>query len=837
MKFEFDKKAIGQHFIAIVILALVALAYCLPEINGKILSQDDTINFKFLSKETVDFREAKGEEPLWTSKVFSGMPTFFITYLVHTNIVSYIDMGMRGLLSPTASKIFVLFIGFYILMIALGVNHWLALIGAIGYGLSSNLIVSILAGHNTKVLAIGYMAPAIAGALLTFKGKKFAGALILLIALSLMVNTGHYQIVYYFILISLIIGIVHLITAIKSNDSKDFIEKAGLLIITGIIAVGPNIGKVYNAYEHQAETIRGGKLKLKKESQATTETGLDKSYATRWSYGPIETMTVMIPSFKGGASNEALPSDGAVSKALNQYNLPKKQKEQLLKYGPLYTGEQPFILGTVYFGAVFIFLLILGLLVLKGPIRSIAISLIVLFLIISWGRHADVITGLFYDYLPGYNKFRTPSMAMAVLGIIVPMIGLLGLSKILTDDFSREKFSKNFKYAVYATSALLLMLLLYGMSSDWIGANDAQLQGRQPWSIEPLYEALLQDRKSSFFTDWFIALATVAISSAMIWLWKSKKIGGAVALIVVGIVIGVDMWRVSKRYLNADSFMENSQFESRLKPTIVDKEILADNNGHFRVLDLSLNPWTDGRTSYFHENIGGHHAAKLQRYQDLIEYELSPEIQKLNGLLRQSATGVSIAPNSATEIPALSMLNTKYLILQPNQAGGKALNPNACGNAWFVSNVDFKESNLEEMEALKSFDPNATAIINSSYSETLNPTQIGKSNGANIEMNAFAPNEISYTSNNAEDGLGVFSEVFYSNGWKAYVDGNETPIIRANYVLRALQIPAGKHDITMKFEPKSHAIGSSVSLLGSIIFVLFAVALFWFENKSKTIVD
>jgi hypothetical protein len=776
MKFEFDKKAIGQHFIAIVILALVALAYCLPEINGKILSQDDTINFKFLSKETVDFREAKGEEPLWTSKVFSGMPTFFITYLVHTNIVSYIDMGMRGLLSPTASKIFVLFIGFYILMIALGVNHWLALIGAIGYGLSSNLIVSILAGHNTKVLAIGYMAPAIAGALLTFKGKKFA-------------------------------------------------------------AVGPNIGKVYNAYEHQAETIRGGKLKLKKESQATTETGLDKSYATRWSYGPIETMTVMIPSFKGGASNEALPSDGAVSKALNQYNLPKKQKEQLLKYGPLYTGEQPFILGTVYFGAVFIFLLILGLLVLKGPIRSIAISLIVLFLIISWGRHADVITGLFYDYLPGYNKFRTPSMAMAVLGIIVPMIGLLGLSKILTDDFSREKFSKNFKYAVYATSALLLMLLLYGMSSDWIGANDAQLQGRQPWSIEPLYEALLQDRKSSFFTDWFIALATVAISSAMIWLWKSKKIGGAVALIVVGIVIGVDMWRVSKRYLNADSFMENSQFESRLKPTIVDKEILADNNGHFRVLDLSLNPWTDGRTSYFHENIGGHHAAKLQRYQDLIEYELSPEIQKLNGLLRQSATGVSIAPNSATEIPALSMLNTKYLILQPNQAGGKALNPNACGNAWFVSNVDFKESNLEEMEALKSFDPNATAIINSSYSETLNPTQIGKSNGANIEMNAFAPNEISYTSNNAEDGLGVFSEVFYSNGWKAYVDGNETPIIRANYVLRALQIPAGKHDITMKFEPKSHAIGSSVSLLGSIIFVLFAVALFWFENKSKTIVD
>lgn len=833
MNFQFDKKKLGLHVLMVIILAIVASIFCYPELGGKVMSQDDTINFKYLSKETVDFREANNEEPLWTSRVFSGMPTFFITYLVKTNIVSYIDIGIRSIISPTTAKIFVLFLGFYILLTSLGVSHWLALVGAIGYGLSSNLIVSILAGHNTKVLAIAYLAPAFAGAILAYTRKKYIGALLLLISLSLMVNSGHYQIVYYFILLSIVVGITNLVFAVKNGTLNSFLKTTGLLVITGIIAVMPNIGKVYNAYTHQAETIRGGKLKLNKESNEESETGLDKSYATRWSYGPLETMTVVIPSFKGGASNEALPKDGAVSKELEKYKLPKNQKDQILRYGPLYTGEQPFILGTVYFGAVFIFLLILALFSVSGPIRVIVIAGILIFLVISWGRHADIITGLFYDYLPGYNKFRTPSMAMAVLGILVPGFGVYGLSRIMDKDYSKELFIRNLKWTAYATGALLLMLLLFGLTSDWVGANDAQVQSRQPWSIPELYQALLADRKSNYLTDWVIAAFSIAAAAGSLWAWKNEKLKPTSAILILGLFIIPDMWRVGRNYINEDAFVSEKQFDNRLKPTTVDREILQDSDLNYRVIDLSVNPWTDGRTAYFHKSIGGHHAAKLQRYQDLIENALSPETQKMNGLLTQGPQGIMVAPNNAATIPVLNMLNMKYVIFKPEQSGGFATNPNACGNAWFVSDVEFKSTPQEEMNAIKSFNPNQTAIVSEAYAEVISSKNIGKSN-ANIRMMSFEPNRVVYQSSNPSEGLAVFSEVFYENGWKAYVDGKEQQIIRADYVLRALLLPSGDHEITMEFKPDSHELGSSISLAGSILMVLFAGGLLYMNRKSES---
>lgn len=832
MNFNFDKKSLGFHALAILFLIIIATGFCAPEMNGNILSQDDNINYKFLSAETIDYRETHDDEPMWTSRVFSGMPTFFITYVVKTNIARAIDLTWRDLFSPTIGKIFILFIGFYILMISLGVNKWLALIGAIGYGLSSNLIVSIIAGHNTKVFAIAYMAPAIAGVLLTYMGKKNTGAILTLIFSSLLIKSGHYQIVYYFILISLIVSIVFFIDAIKKGATMSFIQSSILLILSGFIAVLPNSGTVYSAYEHQAETIRGGELRInKKENNKDSKSGLDKDYAMKWSYGPLESLTIVIPSFEGGSSNESLPNDGAVAKTLNKFNLQKAQKEQLLKYGPLYTGEQPFILGTVYFGTVFIFLFILSLFIIKGPLRNIAISILILFLIISWGRHADAITGLFYEFLPGYNKFRTPSMAMAVLGILIPSFGIFGLSKIFRPEYNLQDFKKHFKYAIMIMGGLMIMLLLFGLTTNWIGSNDAQVQTRQPWSIDEIYDALLVDRKSRFMNDWVIAAITLLIAWTMIWMHKMKKVSFSIAVTILGLVIGIDMWRVAKRYLNEDSFVKASTYDKMMKPTVVDNEILADKSGRFRVLDLSLNPWTDGRTSYFHENIGGHHAAKLQRYQDLIEYELSPEMQKLNGLLRQSETGIRVAPGSASEIPALSMLNAKYLVLKPNQAGGKALNPNVCGNAWFVNNVKFEETGMDEMNALRTIDPHETAILNTQYKDKISDT--GKGNNATIIMTSFEPNEISYRSNNSENGLGVFSEIYYENGWKAYIDNLETPIIRANYVLRALSIPSGEHNIRMKFEPDSHLIGKNLSLFGSILYILFIGGLIYVEFKQK----
>lgn len=827
-------KKLIPHAAAVAIMVIAALMYCAPELQGKRIKQDDIVKNVAQSKEARDYREANGEEALWTTRVFSGMTMFHIGTNISTNVVQHFRSIINGWLPRTAGTIFAIFIGFYILLILLGVNHWLAMAMAIAYGFSSNLLVSIIAGHNTKVLSIAFLAPAVGGVLLALNGKRYIGSLVAMFFISVMILSNHYQIMYYFLLISLVIGVVYLYYAIREKTVNDLLKNIGLLVIAGIIALLPNVGKVYSTYDHSKETIRGGKSELSSNAEQKKGGGLDKEYAMRWSYGPLETFTIVVPSFMGGASGEALPSGGNVEQALGKFNVTKQQKEAILAQAPLYIGDQPFILGTVYFGAGFIFLFILALFVVSGKVRAWVIGIVALSFIMSWGRHFDLITGLLFEYFPLYNKFRTPSMAMAIAGFAIPLFGVYGLHRVFTNQADHTSFKKAFKMAIYVTGGMMVLLLLYGVMNDWTGPKDAQYQTKNsPWAIAEIYEALLDDRKGRYMSDWFISLIVMGATAGVVWLTTKGKLKLATAITVLGLVFVSDMWRVGKRYLNDDAFITTRAYENQFNPTPADQAILQDPDPHHRVINLTRSPWTDGLTCYHHENVGGHHAAKLQRYQDLIERELSTQLQKLNSGLMQSGNRIQLNPQVAYQMPVYNMLNTKYYIVQEDNPAGAVRNPAACGNAWFVSEIQPVASADAEMAALSNFDPLKTAIIHSEFETQLAGYHVAPNTDNSIQLVEFTPKYLKYNAQTAIDGLAVFSEIYYPQGWKAFIDGEPAEILRANYVLRAMKVPAGSHVIEMRFEPQSFTTGKNISLAGSVMFILFGAGMLFFYFKKR----
>lgn len=833
-----DKKSIFIHLGAIIAMIVAAVLYCSPVLQGEILAQDDISVHKAESKETVDFRERTGEEPLWTSRVFSGMTTFNISTIFKGDVMGYID-ALRIWLPKPVHIIIVTMLGFYLLLIAFKVDPWLALIGAIGYGLSSNLLISLLAGHNTKVLTIGYMAIGVAGLYKMYNKKWLAGALLTALGSGLMLRSGHYQIIFYFMLIGASMTIVYLIEAIKTKTTSDFAKALGIIAISAIVGVLPSAGKAYNVYSHTSATIRGGESKLDKTEAESNKSnkGLDIDYAMRWSYGKLETMTLVVPSFMGGASGEALSSDGNVAKALNKFQISKKQKEQILERAPLYTGSQPFILGPVYMGASFIFLFILSLFVVKGPTRNWILGALVISLTISWGRHFEVVTSFLFEYFPIYNKFRTPSMALAIAGLVIPTLGIIGLNRAISKSYDETEFIKALKYSIYVTGGLMALLLVYGITNDWVGVNDASIQTQNsPWSFDEVYDALKADRKSHYLGDWTISTVIMLITAGVVFAMKKNKLNNTLAYLILALLIGGDMARVSKRYLNNDEFSKEVDFSKRFAATAADQSILKDTDPHHRVINLSVSPWTDGLTCYHHENIGGHHAAKLQRYQELIENQLSPQIQKLQQGLRQQGDRIFLDPIAAQDLPVYNMLNTKYFILQPNNANGYAQNPAACGNAWFVSEIQKAQTAREEMDALRNFDPNKTAIVSAEFEDQIYSYNFGKSADSKIELEVFEPNRLVYTTSNQQDGLAVFSEIYYKNGWVATIDNEEAEIVRVNYLLRGLKIPAGKHEVVMEFKPESYPLGQGITYAGSVLFVLFTgtLAFLFFRRNEES---
>ncbi|MFT4595513.1 MAG: hypothetical protein ACI85G_001445, partial [Psychroserpens sp.] len=794
-------KSILPHFLAVFALLIVAIAYMNPIVfERKELIQSDIVNFQGMSKEIMDFREETGQEPLWTNSMFSGMPAYQISVMYPNNWMKKALTAMNQLIPRPVNYLFFMFAGAYFMFLMMGVGWRYALAGSIAFGLASYTLIIIEAGHNSKVHAMAYMAPVIGSILLTYKGRYFLGSALLALFLSFEIATNHLQITYYLLLTVLILGAVKLVEAIKAGELANFGKATGIMVISALIAVGPNLSGLWTTADYGAETMRG-KSEL---STQQGESGLEKSYAMRWSYGVGETFTLLIPNFMGGSSSYSFLQDEK-SETYQEFvsHRPKTQEEaqqlqQLQRQTTSYWGAQPFTSGPVYLGAIICFLAVLGMFVVKTSDKWWLFFAFLLSIVLSWGSNFAWFSDLFFNYFPGYNKFRAVSMTLVIAQLVLPILAVLGLRAFLeTED--KQSLKKPLAISVGVVGGIcLLFWLVPGVFLDFLSDSDIALIGT---NFEWLADALAVDRGAHVSSDALRSLVFVLLAAVLLFVGQMGKIKpGIIALLISGLVL-VDLWQVDQRYLNDDDYVRKGKSKNAIMPTAADKEILNDTDPNFRVINLTVSTFNDSKTSYFHKSIGGYHGAKLKRYQELVDSCISK-----------------------TNLAVLNMLNTKYFIT-PGSDGRPSVraNPLASGNAWFVEDVAIVENADEELAWLSKdeFNPEKIAIIDKRFENELNGFAPSKDSLANIYFMEYQPNYLKYETESSLDQLAVFSEIYFSNGWNAYVDGELKPHWRANYVLRSMIVPAGEHTVEFKFEPKIYRTSESMSLAGSILLILF----------------
>ncbi|MFC2175957.1 YfhO family protein [Bacteroidota bacterium] len=790
-------KKLLPHIAVLLVFAGIALLYMSPVLQGKKLVQPDIVNFLGMSKEIVDFRADTGEEPLWTNSMFSGMPAYQISVLYPNNwskdIVQFFTLGIPA----PANLLFVMMAGVYFMFLMMGIGWRYAVIGAIGFGMASYSIIIIEAGHNSKAHAMAYMAPVIGSILLTYRGKYALGSALLALFLALEIATNHLQITYYLLLTVLVLGASQLVFAIKNGELPNFVKATGLMLIAALVAVGPNISALWTTADYGEETMRG-----KSELSASQESsGLDKEYAMRWSYGIGETFTLLIPNFMGGSSQGSLDEKSNVYETMVDKGIPKNQAKGIIASLPLYWGTQPFTSGPVYLGGVICFLAMLGFLVIEAKNRWWLLIALVLSIMLSWGHNFAVFSDFFFYHIPGYNKFRAVSMTLVIAQLILPIAAVLGLKKLF-ESTDKAAMQKSLKIAAGVVGGIcLLFVLVPGAFFDFSSSNDGQLAqaGFPDWLIA----ALLDDRQSLLQSDAIRSLVLVLLTAGILFAVVINKLKANIALLLIAGLTLFDLVQVDKRYLDNDDFVSAKKSKNAIMPTAADQQILADKDPNFRVINLAVSTFNDSKTSFFHKSIGGYHGAKLKRYQELIDSCISK-----------------------TNLAVLNMLNTKYFIT-PDKEGRPTVrrNPLALGNAWFVEEMKIVENADEELSSLSNdnFNPEKLAIIDKRYSDQLDGFQPAADSTANIYFSVYKPNYLKYETEASTEQLAVFSEIYFENGWNAYVDGELQPHWRANYVLRSMRIPAGKHEVEFKFEPQVYYTGEKMALAGSILFVLFVV--------------
>jgi len=792
-------KQVLPYLSAVVIFIVISLAYFSPLLEGKKLKQSDITQFKGMSKEISDFRDKTGEEALWTNSMFGGMPAYQISVQYKGNVLRYLDQLMQLYLPQPAGMVFLYMIGFFILLLVLKVYKWLAIAGAIAFAFSSYLFIIFEAGHNSKAHAIGYMAPVLAGIILTYRGRYLAGGIMAAIALSLELLTNHLQITYYLMLIAGVFVITELVSSIREKQLPGFAKATGVLIIASIFAVATNITNIWATYEYGKETIRGKTEQTSEKSNRTS--GLDKDYATGWSYGKLETFTLLIPNFNGGSSQGALTETSTTYKALKANNIDDNQAQKVIKALPLYWGTQPGVAGPVYIGAIIMFLFILALFVVDNKYKWWLLAATILSILLAWGKNFMPFTNFFLHYVPGYNKFRAVSMTLVMAELCIPLLAILGLQKAFSGEVDKKKLIKYLYYSLGIAGGISLFFAVAGSSVfDFISPSDEQYKSYFPdW----LMAALREDRASLLSTDAFRSLAFILLAGAAIWAMINQKIKKPVFFAALILLILIDMWSVNRRYLNSDSFVRKSVAAVPFQPSLADQIIMKDKDPDFRVFNQSAgNPFADASTSYFHKSLGGYHGAKLRRYQELIDHHL--------------AKG---------NMNVYNMLNTKYFIV-PDEKGGQPqmqINMQAMGNAWFVNNAHMVNNADEEIDALTNFVPAETAIYDKRFENQVKGHIISKDTLTTIALTDYKPNHLTYKSETSREQLAVFSEIYYDKGWNAYIDGKLVPYFRANYVLRAMIVPAGNHTIEYKFEPKIYKTGEKISYASSILLVLLAL--------------
>ena len=804
---QFDFKRILPHLFAIGIFLALTLVYFSPLLQGKKLYQSDKVNFIGMSKEIKDHRADYGEEALWTNAMFSGMPAYQISVMYGANLVKHIDKLFQGFLPRPAGFVFLYLLGFYLLLISLQIDYRIAIVGAVAFAFSSYLFIILEAGHNTKAHAIGYMAPLLASVLMTFRGKWWLGGTLTALFTSLMLTANHLQITYYLVMLFLVLGAVKLVEAIKNKQLDFFFKSVGVLVIAAFLGMATNITSILTTYEYGEESMRG-KSELTNDLGNKTS-GLDKDYATAWSYGKAESFTLLIPNFHGGSSMESFLRDkeSTTYKSLVNYR-PKSQAEaqqlqQLQQFTTTYWGSQPFTSGPVYAGAIICFLFMVGLFLLKGYMRWWVLIATLLMLALGWGKNFMPLTDLFLTYFPGYNKFRAVSTTLVIVEFLLPLFGLLALNKLLGDS-KKSANQKAVKQGFIVTGGLcFIFALIPSLFLSFEGLNDSVIPDRYSW----LLDALKSDRATLLRSDAWRSFVFILLSAGALWLYLSNTLKKQYVILLIGLLVLGDMWTVNKRYLNTDDFESKRKVETPFIPSLADQQILADTDPNFRVFNTAVNTFNDASTSYFHKSIGGYHGAKLKRYQELIDAHISKG-----------------------NIDVLNMLNTKYVITRGQNGQPLAQrNQGVLGNAWFVKKVQIVANADEELAALSTINSSEEVVLDERFSAFVPNFELDSM--ASIQLTDYKANHLTYQSNCSTEQIAVFSEIYYDKGWNTYIDGVISPHFRGNYVLRAMAVPAGSHQIEFKFEPTAYATGETISLASSVVLLLLLVGVGYKELK------
>jgi len=828
-------KKLLPDLIAILAFVLLSFAYFFPaDIENRILFQHDTAAGAGAGQEVKEYYEQTGERSRWTNSLFGGMPMYQIAPSYDsTKSLQWVQKAYQLFLPDYVCLTFMLMLGFYILLRVFGIPVWLAGLGGIMWAFSSYFFILISAGHIWKFITLAYVPPTIAGFVLAYRGKLLWGGILTALFVALQITSNHVQMSYYFFFVILFFVGAYFEKAWRTKTLPQFFKASAVLIVAALVGIAANVSNLYHTYAYSKETMRGkSELVQTGDAAKQTSSGLDRDYITQWSYGIDETLTLLVPNFKGGASAALSQSETAMSKANPMYSS---------LYGSLtqYFGTQPMTSGPVYVGAFVLFLFVLGCFIVKGPLKWALIGATFFSIVLSWGKNFMPLTDFFIDYVPLYNKFRAVSSILVIAEFTIPLLAIFALKRLLEEPeiLKQEKKPLGISLLLTAGIALLLAVAPGSIGSGYVPAQEAQmLQNAVNQQMIPANELsgilanLGEMRAELVSSDALRSFIIIGIGCSLLWLYASGKLRSSLTIAGITILCLADMWGVNKRYLNDAQFVPHSIRTETFTKTNTDELILQDTSLDYRVLNFATSTFDDNNTSYWHKSVGGYHPAKLRRYQEMIEHHISPEMQAAYKAI--ATAGGEMDSVDANKFRILNMLNTKYFIFPAGQQRQTVpiLNPHAYGNAWFVNKVQYVNNANEEIDALDSIIPTETAVVDARFKDVLKgTTESYKDSLSSIRLTSYTPNRLTYETNNAQDGIAVFSEIYYPDGWHVTIDGQPAELARADYILRTMYVPAGQHTIEMRFDPTSLHVTEGIAygalallVIGIIVAVLIA---------------
>ncbi len=807
-------KKLLPHLAVIAIFVVVISYFFFPHWEGKVLQQGDVSSWEGSAREIIEHNKKHPDDPaLWTGTSFSGMPAYQISTPMDYNFLVYVQKILTlGFLTGPVAIFFLCALSFYILYLVLGLNIGFAAIGGLATALVSGNFIVLEAGHIPKLVVLGVTGLILAGIILSYRGKWWSGAALFAMGIGINVLNNHVQMSYYALILILPLILSFAYFSIKEKKFKEFIIPSGILSGITLVALLASASTILPTYEYAKETMRGGHiLKIKSGSDDTdiNKAGLQWDYAMQWSNGTQDILACIIPGAAGGGSSEPLDSKSEIAKDLRKkgYNPPKRLQ------APLYWGDLPFTSGPFYFGSVLFLLFVLGLFTVKGPLKWWISFSVVLGILMSMGKHFELLNRFLFDCMPLYSKFRAPSSVLSVVSYFFPVLGMLALHQLSQMKTADDAFYKKLYYSAGITGGFCLIMAILGTGLfSFSNPSDA---GYVNQGINT--DALISDRQSLFQSDSLRSFLFILASAAVIWFYTKQKMNAMLTSCILGALILFDFGGVATRYVHKDDFVSKTKNQQTQKPRAADSQILNDKS-QFRVIDLTVNTFNSSFPSFFHNHVGGYHPAKLQRYQDIIDYHIQPELSQLSTILQNATSDSSIITSLGT-LSVLNMLNTKYFILGQPGKEVSLLNPSAMGNVWFVQNINYVNSPDEEIKSIAQNNLRLNAIIGSEFKEYIKNSQFDGT--GSIRLVSYSPNRMVYESDSPGDQFAVFSEVWYGPdlGWTVSIDGKEAKLCRANYILRACQIPAGKHQIVMEFKPKSFFMGKYLSMICSLLII------------------